>query len=101
MCLQVAIQAQNGFKFLDMAVAYSVYINGEMLTAVGKPGKSFQSTVPQFHPKVVEFKPHSKQLEMIIHVSNFHHRKGGAWESILLGVKDDIWQKRQMAVHYF
>ena len=43
------------FKFLDMAVAFSVYVNGKYLTSAGTPGKTFDTTVPQFHPHVVDF----------------------------------------------
>ena len=86
------------FKFLDMAVAFSVYVNGKMLLSAGIPGKTAASTRPQFYPQVAEFNPGSKQLDVIIQVSNFYHRKGGAWEPILLGLKDDIWQKRQNAL---
>lgn len=86
------------FKFLDMAVAFSAYVNGKLLLSNGIPGKTAESTRPQFYPQVVEFNPSSRQLDVIIQVSNFHHRKGGAWESILLGSKDDIWQKRQNAL---
>ena len=88
------------FKFLDMAVAFSVYVNGKMLLSVGEPGESPESTRPQFYPQVVEFNPISKQLYVIIQVSNFHHRKGGAWESTLLGLKGDIWQIRQHNINF-
>jgi len=86
------------FKFLDMAVAFSVYVNGKMLLSAGNPGKTAASTRPRFYPQVAEFTPSARQLDVIIHVSNFHHRKGGAWESILLGSRNDIWQKRQNAL---
>ena len=87
------------FKFLDMAVAYSVYVNGEKLMSAGRPGKTFESTNPQFDPQVVNFQPASKRLELIIQVSNFHHRKGGAWEPILLGLAEDMRQIRQSALN--
>ncbi|MHC4536410.1 MAG: 7TM diverse intracellular signaling domain-containing protein, partial [Planctomycetota bacterium] len=87
------------FKFLDMAVAFSVYVNGKKIMSAGIPGKDFESTVPQFYPQVVELNPGSKQLEVVILVSNFHHRKGGAWEPILLGLKDDMRQIRQKALY--
>ena len=86
-------------KLLDMAVAYSVYVNEQKLIAVGKPGNTFESTQPQFRPQVVDFRPASERLEVIIQVSNYHHRKGGAWEPILLGLAADIWQIRRNALN--
>ena len=88
------------FKFLDMAVAFSVYVNGKYLTSAGTPGKTFDTTVPQFHPHVVDFKPDSDRLDVIIQVSNFHHRKGGAWEAIHLGLADDIRAVRQNTLYF-
>jgi hypothetical protein len=87
------------FKFLDIATSFTVYVDGKKLMSAGVPGKSLESTIPQFYPQVVEFKPASEQLQVVILVSNFHHRKGGAWEPILLGLSDDIWHIRQRALN--
>jgi len=88
------------FKFLDMAVAFSVYVNGKHLTSAGIPGKTFETTLPQFHPHVADFNPDSDRLDVIIQVSNFHHRKGGAWEAIYFGLADDIRAVRQNALNF-
>lgn len=87
------------FKFLDMATSFSVYLDGKKLMSAGFPGITIQSTIAQFYPRVVEFSPDSASLEVVILASNFHHRKGGAWEPILLGVSADIWQIRQRALN--
>ena len=88
------------FKFLDMAVAFSVYVYGKHLTSAGTPGKNFDTTVPKFHPHVVDFKPDSDRLDVIIQVSNFHYRKGGVWEAIHLGLADDIRALRQKTLYF-
>ena len=88
------------FKFLDMAVAFSAWLNGNRLTSSGMPGKTRDTTVPQFHPHVVDFHPDSERLDVIIQVSNFHHRKGGAWEAIQLGLADDIRAVRQNTLYF-
>jgi PAS domain S-box-containing protein len=93
------VRPRLAFKLLDMAVAYSVYVNGEKLISVGRPGKTFESTIPQFYPQVVDFQPASDHVEVIIQVSNYHHRKGGAWEPILLGLAQDMRQLRQRALN--
>jgi PAS domain S-box-containing protein len=87
------------FKFLDMATSFAVYVDGKKLMSAGVPGKTLESTIPQFYPQVVEFTPGSEQVEVVVLVSNFHHRKGGAWEPILLGLSADIWQIRQRALN--
>jgi len=87
------------FKFLDMATSFCVYLDGDKLLSTGVPGKTLESTTPRFLPQVVEFTPGSKQLQVVIQISNFHHRKGGVWEPILLGISEDIWQIRQNALN--
>jgi signal transduction histidine kinase len=101
--LRILLEEASGrmaFKFLDMAVAFSVYVNGKHLTSAGIAGKSFDTTLPRFHPHVADFKPDSDRLDVIIQVSNFHHRKGGAWEAIHLGLADDIRLVRQNALNF-
>ncbi len=50
------------FKFLDMATSFSVYLDGKKLMSAGFPGKTIQSTIPQFYPRVVEFSPDSDTI---------------------------------------
>ena len=98
--IQLANTGQKlAFKILDMAAAFTMYVNGEQLISSGIPGKTPQLTVPQFYPQVVKFDPGDKKIEIVIHVSNFHHRKGGAWEPILLGLSEDMWQIREKALN--
>ncbi|MGD8294657.1 MAG: 7TM diverse intracellular signaling domain-containing protein, partial [Desulfobacterales bacterium] len=100
MKIQLPVSDQRiAFKFLDMATAFSVYVDGKKIISTGFPGKTRLSTRPWFQPQVVEFDPVSEKLEVVILVSNFHHRKGGAWEPILLGLSEDIWQIRQNALN--
>jgi PAS domain S-box-containing protein len=95
-----ATKERMAFKFLDIAVAFSMYLNGNRITSTGIPGKTRDKTVPQFHPHVVDFNPDSDRLDVIIQVSNFHHRRGGAWEAIHLGLADDIRAVRQNALNF-
>ena len=98
--IQLANAGQTlAFKLLDMATSFSVYVDGKKLMSAGVPGKTLESTTPQFYPQIVEFKSSSEQLEVVILVSNFHHRKGGAWEPILLGMSEDVRQIRQNALN--
>src|SRR5262245_34291685 len=66
-------------KFLDLATAFTVYVNGQQLLSVGTPGQSRQTTTPRFFPQVVDLQPATSDLDVVMQVANFHHRKGGAW----------------------
>jgi PAS domain S-box-containing protein len=86
-----------GLKFLDMATAFTVYINGERLFSSGRPGKTKQETIPQYAPSVIPI-PRGllwPRTEILIHVSNFHHWQGGMWEVITIGDVDDLNRIRE------
>jgi PAS domain S-box-containing protein len=85
-------------KFLDVATAFAVYVNGHKLLSSGVPGTTRQTTRPQFYPQVVDFQPVSAHIDIVILVSNFHHRKGGAWEAIRFGAVADLRASRERAV---
>ncbi|MCA9733437.1 response regulator [candidate division KSB1 bacterium] len=83
------------FKFLDMATAFKFYCNGKLLTEVGQVGTTRATSEPAYLPQVVEFSADTTVLDLTILVSNFHHKKGGVWEKILLGTNADIHAKRE------
>ena len=86
------------FKLLDMATAFILYVNGQQLLATGSPGQTPPTTEPRFEPQVIDFQPMSNHLDIVILVSNFHHRKGGVWEAIYLGAVDDIRAMREQSL---
>jgi PAS domain S-box-containing protein len=86
------------FKFLNMGTAFTVYVNGKNLFSAGVPGTTPETTVPHYLPAVVDFTPATPQLDIVIHFANFHHRKGGMWESIQLGLTKDVHKARDEAL---
>lgn len=82
-------------KFLDMGTAYRVFVNGDTLLSVGKVGTTPESSQPRYFPQVVDFSPDTNRIELVYHVSNFHHRRGGVWEVIKLGTEEQITGLRQ------
>ena len=96
--LKIYLQSKEeplALKFLDMATSYAVFINGRKIDTVGSPGKSPAETIPFYHPKTIEFQPESDTLDIVVHVSNFHHWQGGMWETILLGTLDQLGKIKQ------
>jgi PAS domain S-box-containing protein len=82
-------------KLLDMATAFTIYVNGQQLLTSGVPGKTPHTTTPRFEPQIIDFRPIADHLDIVVVVSNFHHRKGGVWEAIYLGSVDDIRAMRE------
>ncbi|MCP4137769.1 MAG: SpoIIE family protein phosphatase [bacterium] len=83
------------FKFGIMGTAFTIYINGKELTSVGTPGKTAESSRPKYFPHAAVFTPDSDELEVVMHISNFHHSRGGPRNTILLGRQPDIEKFRE------
>jgi len=91
--LRVALDTQKdplAFRTIEISNAYTLYVNGQKVASLGQAGIDLATTVPQQFPQIFDFEPYSNQLELIIQVSNFHHRRGGVWEAIQLGREKDI-----------
>jgi PAS domain S-box-containing protein len=82
-------------RLMEISTAYTLFVNGKNLTSAGVTGTRRDTTTPQQYRQVVDFEPDADQLEIILHVSNFHHRKGGVWEVSQLGREADIRQSQE------
>ena len=81
---------------IDMPQIYSSYIlfiNGNEQARNGTPGKTFETTVPQWRPQVVPLKLKTDTLQIVLQVANFNHHKGGVKEAITLGTESMFMQK--------
>jgi HD-GYP domain-containing protein (c-di-GMP phosphodiesterase class II) len=87
-----------GLKTIEILTAHAVYIDGIQVARVGKPGTDRQSSTPHGSPSISEFHPSSRELELVIEVSNFHHRKGGILGSLQLGTSEDIRKLHQKSL---
>lgn len=86
-------------KFLSISSAYDLYINGKKIHSVGKPGSDILSETAAYLPDTVDIPPLTDpDLEILIHISNFHHNKGGLWRKVLFGRKTDIHRKRNLEI---
>jgi|GEM_PF-133282 len=88
------------FKLLSQSTAYRVYANGNLVLAVGIPGKSKTESFPFDKPQVVPLKNSMENYEVLIHVSNFEHAKGGLREKILFGSEKDLNELRESNLNF-
>ena len=77
-------------KIMELMTACTMHVNGKTVATVGYPGRDKQSSIPDWRPLVVDFDATANPLEVIFHISNFHHREGGIDRPILLGEKSQI-----------
>ena len=91
--LKVLMNGQKGsfaFSPLDIGTAFTAYVNGEKLSFAGVSGETIETTVPYFSQDVSDFVSKTDIVEIVLQVSNFHHRLGGPWEVIQFGTENQI-----------
>ena len=103
------LKVKNSVRDTDLALgvpimctAYKLWANGDLLAENGRVGRSYRGMVPQYRPQVVSLMKEG-DLELIVQVSNYMHRKGGIWESIKIGTEEQIQGRRdrRMAFQLF
>jgi signal transduction histidine kinase len=73
--------------------SYDIYVNGKFMGGNGTPGKTESETKPGYVRNFFRFNPSSDSVEIIVNVSNFHHRRGGFWLPMWTGTFADIQKK--------
>ena len=87
-------QPQLAIKAIDMRTAYRIFANGKEIAANGIVGTGREKMRPQYLPQVANIEDSSPVLDIIVQVSNYHHRSGGFWRSLQLGKKEDLYNMR-------
>ncbi len=79
-----------GFFIEDFYCAFRFIVNGKVIATNGKVGTSKSDYRPEWRPLYVKVPDASGVLEVIIHVANFDHSKGGGSQSMKFGLYDNI-----------
>jgi PAS domain S-box-containing protein len=82
--------APLALKIEEISTAYAICIDRKPVAATGRAGLTPATTVPRQSPAIVAFQPASDRVEILLQVSNFHHRRGGLWDLITLGTETQI-----------
>jgi len=77
-------------KIEEVSTAFAIYIDRKPAAAAGLAGVAAATTIPRQFPAIVAFQPESGNVEILLQVSNFHHRRGGMWDLITLGPEAEI-----------
>lgn len=89
----VKLPANNmnySFYIRNQDSAYKLWINGQLLAQNGQVGKKKADHIPQRLPLLFHHYAKNKELEMVIQISNFSHRRGGLVNFIKMGLPDQI-----------
>ncbi len=76
-------QARYYLRIPDVPSAVSLWVNGELLFQRGVVSNQAAFEVPKFGPQVVPLPPKAS-YDLILHVSNFHHKDGGVWHNLMI-----------------
>ncbi len=88
---------------LDIPDVYStmrLYVNEEDFFNLGKPGTTKATTIPHFKPGAKRLHFRSDTLVLTVQIANFHHRRGGAKQAIILGNNNVLKIDREMGWSY-
>lgn len=83
--LKLPISGAYGMKVSDIANSCAIYINGKLEYSRGDPGTSEALSEPGYTTGRFFFDAEVRDIEIVIHVSNFNDEMGGITESIILG----------------
>jgi len=80
-----------GIRISTMSTAVRIYANGILAASAGSPGTDKKRSIPAFAPQVARIPdPVGGRLDLVMHISNFHYRKGGPWSTIRFGSYDRL-----------
>jgi len=87
-----------GLRVTHIYTAYRLYINGVLTAENGTVGTNADESVPQYLPQVVFFQPLDETVDLVFHLSNYHHRKGGLAEPVILGTDRQMMALRERRI---
>jgi signal transduction histidine kinase len=82
--------SEIGFDVPVFDASFNLYLNEDLVWSNGKPGNSWANSEPNYDPGRIQYRPISDTLQVLIHVSNFQHRRGAFWRSMQIGHPDKM-----------
>ena len=87
-----------GFFLSVENTAYKLFVNGNEELSIGKIGTSKETSRPSYKPETVHVTLYENEINLVIHVSNFHNRNGGLRNEPKLGSYVKIKQDRELSI---
>jgi HPt (histidine-containing phosphotransfer) domain-containing protein len=70
--------------------AYKLWLDGNLAITGGTVGRSEEEEVAHNGGSFHTFMPYQTSMEIVIQISSFHHRDGGTWWPIRVGLADHV-----------
>lgn len=92
-----------GIRVQEFDSSYEMWANKKHVASAGKVGKTPLTSKPNWKRNEVLIESEDQEIEVIIHISNFVHRKGGAEDRMYFGLAENILtnKKRQVLIGSF
>ncbi len=85
-------------KNLTVYTAYECDVNGRRICSDGRIAKERSEGTPHFMPKTGVFGGKTEEVRLLLRVSNFHNRFGGAGRVVVLGGVHDLSLMREKGI---
>jgi class 3 adenylate cyclase len=77
-------------RMKEQSTAYELYLDNELFAYKGHIGTTYKDSVPGYGANTVYFETEKKSIDLVLIVSNYHHRSGGIWSIPILGTHEQI-----------
>ena len=81
-------------------VAFKFYLNNRLVAENGEVGTTAEEEKPWYEPSSFCYIPDTDTLQILIQVSNFHHRRGGFWQSLIMGGSSKVLGRKEQRRMY-
>ena len=86
-------------KIPSMATAYKMWINNFEAASNGRVAPD-KSMVPMQKPDIAFFNTKGEDVSIIVQVSNYMSDKGGMWDTIYLGTREEVLKSRNISISF-
>jgi len=95
--LPAGYRSAMGFNVPVFDSSYDIYIDGKLMGGNGVPGKSESESRPEYARLFFRFIPSKDTMEIVLNVANFHHRRGGFWQTMKMGTFSEVQNRYALA----
>ena len=77
---------------VNQGTSYTLTVDGVRIASNGYVGNSTETSVPEYSNRLVYFTPRDKEINIVLHVSNFIQPYGGLFNPIYIGTTEQVVQ---------
>ena len=83
-----------------LLTSYALYADGRLIAGNGKVGTDRKSTSPSYRPLIALFDSDDREVDLVLHLANFHHKRGGPATEITLGKPQGLMEDHILGIGY-